>query len=296
MRKKLSLLLVMIMAMTMILGTGITAMAGEINTLNISVSVPPSAGTSAADVINGILVSANDALVVNLNGPDYDHSLANTTNFIELDGGSTVNTLEEGKDYVLYIAICKQAQDDFGPSVFIPTISGVEYSNLSSYPENSYYVVSFKFHVGGSGGSGGSGNGGSSSSTAPSHVHSFQYGIIYPATKDADGLEGEVCSCGATRNTQPISAMAYALYDYALPMINASKPGQTITFEFKEWNSFPRAFMEKIAAKSAEGVTFVFHYNWNHVKQEITIPAGTEVSLEFDWNGPAKMAELYGLN
>ena len=60
------------------------------------------------------------------------------------------------------------------------------------------------------------------------------------------------------------------------------------------FRSFPKAFMEKIAAKSMEGVTFVFHYKWNHVKQEITIPFGTAVDTQFDWYGPAKMAELYG--
>ena len=130
--------------------------------------------------------------------------------------------------------------------------------------------------------------------SAPEHVHNFEWKVITEPTKDTDGLEGEVCSCGATRNTQKLSAYAYALYQYAMPMINNAKPGQTITFEFGEWNSFPKAFMEKIAAKSAEGVTFVFHYKWNHVKQEITIPFGTAVDTGFDWYGPAKMAELYG--
>ena len=126
------------------------------------------------------------------------------------------------------------------------------------------------------------------------HVHNFKWQTITEPTKDADGLEGEVCSCGATRNTQKLSAYGYSLNQYATPMINAAKAGQTITFEFGEWNSFPKSFMEKLVNKSAQGVTFVFHYKWNHVKQEITIPAGTPIDLNFDWYGPAKMAELYG--
>lgn len=126
------------------------------------------------------------------------------------------------------------------------------------------------------------------------HVHNFEWQIITPATKDRDGVEGEVCSiCGARRNEQPLSAFGFALYSYALPMINSATKGQTVILEFGEWNSFPRNFMEKLAVKSAEGVTFVFHYKWNHVKQEVTIPAGTKVDLEFDWYGPAKMNELY---
>ena len=117
--------------------------------------------------------------------------------------------------------------------------------------------------------------------------HFYSYGTLNP--------EGEMCSCGAVRNTQPISAMAYALYDYATPMINTAKSGQTITFEFGEWNSFPKSFMAKLVDKSAQNVTFVFHYKWNHQKQEITIPAGTPIDLNFDWYGLAKMAELYGM-
>ena len=130
----------------------------------------------------------------------------------------------------------------------------------------------------------------------PEHVHSFTWQTIYEATPDSDGLEGEVCSCGATRNTQKISAYVYALNEYATSMINAAKAGQTITFEYGEWNSFPKNFMAKLVDKSAQNVTFVFHYNWNHVKQEIKIPAGTPIDLNFDWYGPAKMAELYGAN
>lgn len=35
---------------------------------------------------------------------------------------------------------------------------------------------------------------------------------------------------------------------------------------------------------------------WINVKQEITISAGMSIDLNFDWYGPAKMAELYGAN
>ena len=132
--------------------------------------------------------------------------------------------------------------------------------------------------------------------SAPAHVHSFTWQTITEPTKDSDGLEGEVCSCGAMRNTQPLSAFGYALNNYAVSMINNAKPGQTITFEFGEFNSFPKSFMAKLVDKSAQNVTFVFKYKWNHETQTITIPAGTPIDLNFDWYGPAKMAELYGNN
>lgn len=295
MKKKLSLLLVMIMAMTMIWGTGITAMAAT-SVTSITITVPtPNDGSQVGDIINGINLDDGLGGIAGLTLAGSGVSpMPNENNYIREKDGSNVTSLRDGKEYTIEITIGCYGGYSFEYDTeykYTGTINIIGINPTSSVTGESGsggMHVTFDFIVGGSG----AGNGGSSSS----HVHSFQYGIIYPATKDVDGLEGEVCSCGATRNTQPISAMAYALYDYALPMINAAKPGQTITFEFKEWNSFPRAFMEKIAAKSAEGVTFVFHYNWNHVKQEITIPAGTEVSLEFDWNGPAKMEELYGLN
>lgn len=130
-----------------------------------------------------------------------------------------------------------------------------------------------------------------------SHEHDWIEGEIYAATQDKDGLGGVYCkTCGAVQSSYPISAYGYSINDYATPMVNESKAGQTTTFEFGEWNSFPKAFMEKIAAKSLEGVSFVFHYKWNHEKQEITIPYGTIVDTSLDWYGPAKMAELYGAN
>ena len=128
----------------------------------------------------------------------------------------------------------------------------------------------------------------------PEHSHSFTWKIVFDATTTSDGLEAEVCSCGEMRNPQPISSFAYTLYRYALPLIEEAEPGQTVTLEFGEWNSFPKAFMEKVAVKSNEGVNFVFHYKWNKEEKEICIPAGTPVDLEFEWYGPAKMAELYG--
>lgn len=133
------------------------------------------------------------------------------------------------------------------------------------------------------------------SNPAP-HEHSFYWETIKEATKYEDGLEGEKCACGATRNIRIISALGFTLNEYATPMVVNAKPGQTIELNFGELNSFPKSFMEKVAEKTQQNVSFGFHYNWNHVGQEIKIPAGTEVDTNFDWYGPAKMQELYGAN
>ena len=131
-------------------------------------------------------------------------------------------------------------------------------------------------------------------SSSPAHVHNFQWQTITAPTQYADGLEGEVCSCGATRNTQPISAMDYAINKYADQMIKAAKPGQKITLEFGEFNSFPRYMMEKVAARMNDNITFVFKFKQNKKMQTVTIEPGTAIDLQYDWYGPDKMKELYG--
>lgn len=126
-----------------------------------------------------------------------------------------------------------------------------------------------------------------------SHVHIFEKGIIKEPSCESDGLEGTYCKiCGYVIESSPLSALGYVLHNYASPMIDSAKAGQTVTFEMGELNSFPEWFMGKIAQRN--DVTFVFKYKWNHEQQEIVIPAGTEVDLNFEWYGPAKMKELYG--
>lgn len=132
--------------------------------------------------------------------------------------------------------------------------------------------------------------------SSAAHTHDYHWQTIVEPTKDQDGLESEVCVCGATRNIQRISALGFTLTEYATPMVVNAKPGQTVEIDFGELNSFPKSFMEKVAVKTQQNVSFGFNYNWNHVGQEIKIPAGTEIDTNFDWYGPAKMQELYGQN
>lgn len=132
--------------------------------------------------------------------------------------------------------------------------------------------------------------------SSAAHTHDYHWQTIVEPTKDQDGLESEVCVCGATRNIQRLPAFGYTLQEYATPMVVNAKPGQTVEMDFGELNSFPKSFMEKVAVKTQQNVSFGFHYHWNHVGQEIKIPAGTKVDTNFDWYGPAKMQELYGQN
>ena len=130
---------------------------------------------------------------------------------------------------------------------------------------------------------------------APGHVHTYAHKVIVAPSDFIDGLEGDVCtSRGHKENVHPISAMAYLLEKYA-KIIDNAKPGDTIILDFGIWNSYPQYFMEKVSAKAKEGVSFVFNYEWKKELMSVNIPAGTVVDTSFEWYGPAKMQELYGL-
>ena len=289
MKRKLSLLLAMVLAMTMIMGIGVTAFAdvetntyvitsggsseitkrpGESFTLNISMYIDGSPITRSHYVIMGF----DDSFSTLVYGGD--EPLAGNTHTVTLN--------DEGVYYFMIMCGCNGelgvddvSVDDPG-DFLVNTPCRVTISSSAPGPDPDPAPTP--------------------KTSYPAHVHNFQWQTIKAPTKDTDGLEGEVCSCGAIKNTQPLSAYVYALNDYATPMLNVAKAGQTITFEFGEWNSFPKSFMAKLVDKSAQNVTFVFKYKWNHKLQTITIPAGTPIDLNFDWYGPAKMAEIYGAN
>ena len=303
MKRKLSLLLAMVLAMTMVMGISVTAFA--ITQLDITVTPLTSADIGSPLPGNNLTVS-----------PSIEHDimgyyLFNSSKepiYMYSPGGGYIDT-ETGNEpvnpdwsKVAYVTECFQMGPVEKEPGFTVKVNGRTLPSVEIDPDpttgREFWTTSgagiegvILVYEGSS-----SGTTPDSKKSAPTHVHKFEWQTITEPTKDADGLEGEVCSCGATRNTQKLSAYGYALNQYATPMINAAKSGQTITFEFGEWNSFPKSFMAKLVDKSAQNVTFVFHYKWNHVKQEIKIPAGTPIDLNFDWYGPAKMAELYGNN
>ena len=247
MKKKLSLFLVILMALTMVMGIGVSAMAVPANPVKISEMRPGVSYTIPVEVINDtgecvyclFLNSENKIFFLNSSSLDCP--------YIEPGNTGIIGAGHTGTACVEVNPFCSNSPSTSEPAT-------------------------------------------------PAHIHDFKWQTITEPTKDADGLEGEVCSCGAMRNTQPISAMAYVINEYATQMIKAAKPGQKITLEFGEFNSFPRYMMEKIAARMNENITFVFKFKQNKKMQTITIEPGTTIDLQYDWYGPDKMAELYGAN
>ena len=322
MKRKLRLLLAMVLAITMVMGMSVAAFADGsglpmIESVDITLK-----DTITRDNLQNLPKSIFEAKVdsVTINTSTIGYALygadKNIRYYCMISGdrygwqdanGYSIDTPSQSDlnniDYVLVKGVVTYRSEDwdFYEDITVTVDGGAELKkkdivSLGTYPESCYSLprnystlyIGYLFDL-----SSGSNSGGSST---PAHTHNFTWQTITEPTKDSDGLEGEVCSCCATRNTQPLSAFGFILNDYAPSLIKAAKPGQTVTFEFGEWNSFPKEFMAKLVDKSAQNVTFVFHYKWNHVKQEITIPAGTPIDLNFDWYGPAKMAELYGNN
>lgn len=133
-------------------------------------------------------------------------------------------------------------------------------------------------------------------SPAPGHNHEFVTEIVSEPNEMSDGEEVVRCKiCGYELARNPISAYGYALNSYAPRMLNAAKTGDNVTLDFKEWNSFPKSFMEQIKAKVDAGVTVTFKYKYNHVSYEITIPANSKVDTSLDWYGPMCMYQIYVL-
>ena len=291
MKRKLSSLLAMVLAMTMVMGIGATAFAADPSEID-GWTDDYDSGMREITPDSGVLIlvrfdlgaqglgERTDKVYLNdewLSGEDYF-----APSLVNFEMGPCSKS-----DFETYVLPLLQSYT----TETIKYVNRVTWDSESQVSYNYFYTEPYyEEHYGYTDPPGSN----PKKASAPIHVHSFKWQTITAPTQYADGLEGEVCSCGATRNTQPLSAYGYALNQYATPMINAAKSGQTITFEFGEWNSFPKSFMAKLVDKSAQNVTFVFKYKWNHKAQTITIPAGTPIDLNFDWYGPAKMAELYG--
>lgn len=123
--------------------------------------------------------------------------------------------------------------------------------------------------------------------------HIFVERVTKEPTCDSDGIKEIYCEkCGYIQGSLSVSSFGYSLDYYADEIDKASNKEQPIVFDFGVWNSFPKWFMEKIAANNNK--SYIFKYKWNNEQQSVTIPRGTIINLDCEWFGPAKMKELYG--
>ncbi len=260
MKKKIGLLLAVIMAMTMVMGIGVTAFAEPYTTDSPYGTV---VWNDACWSMGAHFIYIGDNNYLYFGDGEYFGVYTAVGDTLDV-GGYTTKVPSEPSPNAIYKSVNSGGQDTLVPNTCSCTFT----------PKSPAIA---------------SGN--------SAHTHNFTWQTITEPTLYSDGLAGDVCSiCGFAKNTQPVSSYGYAINGYATKLVNESKSGQVIKLDFGEFNSFPKAFMEKVAAKSAQNVTFIFTYKWNHVKQEIKIPAFSNVDTSLDWYGPATMQQLYGAN
>ena len=128
------------------------------------------------------------------------------------------------------------------------------------------------------------------SSPAP-EVHNWTHGVIYPATENSDGLEGDYCTiCSATRNTSPIPA-GVCIIDNRIQQVEWASPAKVSILEMTTLCSLPNYFMKMIDAKKNCDFTMRFTYNKKHY--EVYIPAGTQFDNSLDWYGPEQLLAMF---
>ena len=131
-----------------------------------------------------------------------------------------------------------------------------------------------------------------SSNSSSSCNHHYEWEVEREPTETQEGELVYKCSlCGDITAREPISSYEYYLYK-CMGKIRDAKAGDTVTFSSKCWNSYPKAFFEKLAER--RDITAKIQFTYEHKDYEFTIERGQTVDTSSDYYGPLKLMELYG--
>ena len=127
-----------------------------------------------------------------------------------------------------------------------------------------------------------------------SHEHSFQWGETLQATLESDGLMQHRCECGAVDDEYPISASLVYFHEYCAAIQNA--PQNAVV----EWNSDPfrcytRRMMEELAKRPDVSLKTTFT-DTDGSRKSFTIPAGQAPADSELFYGFTYLGNLYGWN
>ena len=127
-----------------------------------------------------------------------------------------------------------------------------------------------------------------------SHVHSFQWVETLEATLESDGLMQHRCECGAVDDEYPISASLVYFHEYCAVIRNA--PQNAVV----EWNSDPfrcytRRMMEELAKRPDVSLKTTFT-DTDGRRKSFTIPAGQAPADSELFYGFTYLGNLYGWN
>lgn len=127
-----------------------------------------------------------------------------------------------------------------------------------------------------------------------SHEHSFQWVETLQATLESDGLMQHRCECGAVDDEYPISASLVYFHEYCAAIQNA--PQNAVV----EWNSDPfrcytRRMMEELAKRPDVSLKTTFT-DTDGSRKSFTIPAGQAPADSELFYGFTYLGNLYGWN
>ncbi len=130
--------------------------------------------------------------------------------------------------------------------------------------------------------------------SAASHEHSFQWVETLQATLESDGLMQHRCECGAVDDEYRISASLVYFHEYCAAIQNA--PQNAVV----EWNSDPfrcytRRMMEELAKRPDVSLKTSFT-DTDGCRKSFTIPAGQAPADSELFYGFTYLGNLYGWN
>ena len=74
--------------------------------------------------------------------------------------------------------------------------------------------------------------------------------------------------------------------------IDATPQNGTVILQNSVINSYPKAFMQKLATR--RDITTIIYLVYNGINYKVTIPAGVVVNVDYDYYGPLMLQALYG--
>lgn len=254
-------LLALVLAFTMMFGTGMMVLADEakIDFKNINVGDNIHGGTTlyhtyrdSGDIVVYIYDDINDAI----NGASSVQTLKAE---VGLGGGDVSVTLPDG--YTYSVVNAAPSRDTFW---------------MVRYPLKSNEEVQPVQPV----------------QSAASHEHSFQWVETLQATLESDGLMQHRCECGAVDDEYRISASLVYFHEYCAAIQNA--PQNAVV----EWNSDPfrcytRRMMEELAKRPDVSLKTTFT-DTDGSRKSFTIPAGQAPADSELFYGFTYLGNLYG--
>lgn len=251
-------LLALVLAFTMMFGTGMMVLADEakIDFFNINVGDNIPGGTtlyhtyqSSGDIVVYIYDDINDATFVQILEKDTG-----------LHGGYVSVTLPDGYTY----SVWKVSRRDTFWMVRYPLKSNEEVQPVQ--PVQS----------------------------AASHEHSFQWVETLQATLESDGLMQHRCECGAVDDEYPISASLVYFHEYCAVIQNAPQ-NAVVEWNSDPFRCYTRRMMEELAKRPDVSLKTTFT-DTDGSRKSFTIPAGQAPADSELFYGFTYLGNLYGWN